>query len=57
MATADDLRRERNPEKRDRERYACADCGSVVLTDEQCVECGGTNIVTVEEIIDPHFRE
>jgi hypothetical protein len=56
MVTADDLRRESESERSDRERHACADCGSLVVG-ERCPECGGTNVVAVAEIIDPAFRE
>ncbi len=58
MATADDLRRETDAENRDRERYACRNCGSFLGTnDDSCAECGEAAVVTVEEIIDPEFRE
>jgi hypothetical protein len=56
VVTAEDLRRESESERSDRERRACADCGSLVVG-ERCPECGGTNVVTVAEIIDPAFRE
>ena len=57
MTTAEDLRRETTGENRDRERYACGGCGSLLGTNsDTCPECGGTDIVPVEEIIDPEFR-
>jgi rubrerythrin len=58
MAGADDLRRERNAENRDQDRYACGDCGLPSETDDRaCPECGGTDIVPTREISSPAFGE
>ncbi|WP_195155982.1 hypothetical protein [Halococcus agarilyticus] len=58
MTRADDLRQERNSADRDRDRYACEDCGLPIEThDGVCPECRGTSIVPMEDLIDPTFRE
>ena len=57
MTRADDLRRERDAESRDQDRYACESCGVPLETDGVCPECGGTDIVPMAEIINPEFRE
>ena len=56
MTRADDLRRERNPE--DRDRYACEDCGLPIETHSRVYPgCRGASIAPIEELIDPSFRE
>ncbi|EMA44003.1 hypothetical protein [Halococcus saccharolyticus] len=57
MTRADDLRRERDAENRDQDRYACENCGLALETEDACPECGSTSIVPMAEIINPEFRE